>query len=81
VTTQPLELSPRREQVIELLSSIGAEDKLVYSSDYPHWDADDLDYLRARLPREWHTKVLRENAMHLYGWSEADVPAPAKATA
>jgi predicted TIM-barrel fold metal-dependent hydrolase len=81
VTTQPLELSPRREQVIELLSSIGAQDKLVYSSDYPHWDADDLDYLRARLPREWHTKVLRENAMHLYGWSEADVPAPAKATA
>jgi predicted TIM-barrel fold metal-dependent hydrolase len=77
VTTQPLELSPRRDQVIELLSWIGAEDKLVYSSDYPHWDADDLDYLRARLPRDWHAKVLRENAMQLYRWSEADLPTSA----
>jgi predicted TIM-barrel fold metal-dependent hydrolase len=63
--------------MIELLSWIGADDKLVYSSDYPHWDADDLDYLCARLPRDWLGKVLRENAMRLYGWSEADLPAPA----
>ncbi len=76
MTTQPLDLSPRREQMIELLSWIGAEDKLVYSSDYPHWDADNVDYLRARLPREWHRKVLRDNALELFGWSSADLPEP-----
>jgi uncharacterized protein len=74
-TTQPLELSPRREQIVELLSWLGAEDKLVFSSDYPHWDADDLAYLRQRLPESWHAKVFRENAMRLYGWSEVDLPA------
>ena len=74
VTTQPLELSPEREQIVELLSWFGGEDKLVYSSDYPHWDADDLDHLRQRLPERWHAKIFRENAMRLYGWAEADLP-------
>lgn len=74
-TTQPLELSPQREQIVELLSWFGAEDKLVFSSDYPHWDADDLDYLQQRLPESWHERVLRGNAMRLYGWTEADLPA------
>ncbi len=77
VTTQPLELPPQREQLIEALSWIGGEDKLVYSSDYPHWDADDLAYLRTRLPRSWHGKVLRENAMRLYGWSPSELPSTA----
>jgi predicted TIM-barrel fold metal-dependent hydrolase len=81
VTTQPLELSPRREQAIEALSWFGGEDRLVFSSDYPHWDADDLDYLRQRLPASWHDKVFRENAMKLYGWTEADLPALPQAAA
>jgi uncharacterized protein len=82
VTSQPLELSPRREQIVELLRWFDAENRLVFSSDYPHWDADDFDYLRGRIPQDWHAGVFRENAMRLYGWSEADLPAPvAEATA
>jgi uncharacterized protein len=73
-TTQPLELSADREQIIAALSWFGGEDKLVFSSDYPHWDADDLDHLRHRLPEPWHAKIFRENALRLYGWRSSDLP-------
>ena len=81
VSTQPLELTPDRHQVIELLGWIGAEDWLVFSSDYPHWDSDELEHLRGRLPKGWHDNVFCKNAMRLYDWLEADLPAPAAAGA
>ena len=74
VSTQPLELSPRREQLIEVLGWIDGSEQLVFSSDYPHWDSDEIEYVRARLPQEWQHNVFRGNAMRLYDWSEADLP-------
>jgi uncharacterized protein len=68
VTTQPLEVSPRRESLIELLSSFGAEDMLMFASDYPHWDTDDPRYVGTRLPSSWHEKVFHDNAASLFGW-------------
>jgi predicted TIM-barrel fold metal-dependent hydrolase len=76
LTTQPLEISPRREQIVELLGWMNGADRLVYSSDYPHWDADEVNHISAQLPQSWHRKVFFENAMKLYGWSEAELPAP-----
>ena len=76
LTTQPLEISPRREQIVELLSWMNGADRLVYSSDYPHWDADEIKHISTQLPQSWHRKVFFENAMKLYGWSEAELPAP-----
>ena len=76
LTTQPLEISPRREQIVELLSWINGAERLVYSSDYPHWDADEVNHILALLPQSWQRKVFFENAMTLYGWSEAELPAP-----
>ncbi len=81
LTTQPLEASPRKEQATELLSWIGGGSKLVYSSDYPHWDADEISYIAARLPRAWHRQVFFGNALDLYGWTEADLPAAVTADA
>jgi predicted TIM-barrel fold metal-dependent hydrolase len=80
VTTQPLDLPPQRDQLIDALSWFDGENKLVFSSDYPHWDADDLEYLQQRLPSNWHAKVLHENALRLYGWQASDLPVP-RATA
>jgi predicted TIM-barrel fold metal-dependent hydrolase len=74
LTTQPLEASPHRQQLIELLASVGAQNKLVYSSDYPHWDADQLGYLQTRLPPEWHQRIFRDNALELYGWAADELP-------
>ena len=76
VTTQPLEVAPRKENVIELLRSMHLEDRLVYSSDYPHWDADEIDYLTTRLPGDWHRGVFFGNACRLYDWKEEDIEQP-----
>ena len=63
LSTQPLELTPRKSQLIELFEALGGmDDVLCFSSDYPHWDADDPFYVARRLPREWLPKVFHENA-------------------
>ena len=62
-STQPFELTPRKEQLVELFEAVGGMDELLcFSSDYPHWDADDPFYVAGRLPAEWLPKVFSENA-------------------
>ena len=53
LTTQPLEASPRREQLIDLLGWVNGAERLVYSSDYPHWDADEVNHVSARSETLW----------------------------
>lgn len=63
LSTQPFELTPRKEQLIELLEAFGGmEDLLCFSSDYPHWDADDPFAVATRIPRSWLANVFYENA-------------------
>ena len=62
-STQPMELTPRKEQLIELFEALGGMDELLcFSSDYPHWDADDPFYVASRLPESWRAKVFYDNA-------------------
>jgi uncharacterized protein len=70
VATQPLERSPEPEQLIELLKLYGGEDVLCFSTDYPHWDTDEKDYIATRLPAEWQPKIFFENAARFYRWDE-----------
>jgi predicted TIM-barrel fold metal-dependent hydrolase len=42
-------------------------EKLMYSSDYPHWDFDPPDVLPASLPLTARRKILAETASQLYG--------------
>jgi len=79
LTTQPLEISPRQEQVTELLGWVNGKERLCYSSDYPHWDADESGYIAARLPESWHRGIFFENALNFYGWREADLALPERA--
>ncbi len=70
LTTQPLEVTPHADQLLELLESFGGmEDILCFASDYPHWDADSPKYISSRLPQSWLPKVYYENARELYGLS------------
>jgi uncharacterized protein len=63
LSTQPLELTPRKQQLIELLEAFGGMDELLcFSSDWPHWDADDPLYITTRLPKDWLPKVFYSNA-------------------
>jgi uncharacterized protein len=46
-----------------------AEDILCFSSDYPHWDTDEVSDIGRSIPAGWHSKVFRDNAMELFGWN------------
>jgi predicted TIM-barrel fold metal-dependent hydrolase len=77
LTTQPLEISPRKEQLIDLFRAVGGvEDLLCFATDYPHWDGDDPAYIASRLPASWLPKVFYGNAMDLYGWNSDAAPSP-----
>jgi uncharacterized protein len=76
-STQPFDAGPNRDGLIELLAGVeGIERMLMFSSDYPHWDADDPLYLRRVLPEEWHGPVFGGNARGYYNLP----PRPALAT-
>jgi predicted TIM-barrel fold metal-dependent hydrolase len=63
VSTQPIEMTDDKNQLIEALQAAdGIDDVLVFSSDYPHWDTDDPSYVARRLPSEWGPKLFHENA-------------------
>jgi predicted TIM-barrel fold metal-dependent hydrolase len=65
LTTQPLEQPRVMEHLWESLADIHADDMLLFSSDYPHWDFDDPSLLR--LPPAWKDKIVDGNARALYG--------------
>jgi uncharacterized protein len=69
-TTQPMEEpeNPRVfDQIYEQFERAGLGEKLMYSSDYPHWDFDAPEALPAWLPEATRRKVLAGNASKLYG--------------
>jgi predicted TIM-barrel fold metal-dependent hydrolase len=67
VTTQPMEEPDPREDLLDTLEWIGW-DKILYSSDYPHWDFDDPALaLPLRIPEEKRNKIFLTNALELYG--------------
>ncbi len=45
VTTQPLEQPENRKHLWAMLAAINAEDTLMFASDFPHWDFDDIGKL------------------------------------
>jgi predicted TIM-barrel fold metal-dependent hydrolase len=66
LTSQPLELPPDPADLIETLELFGGEDMILFATDYPHWDADELDYVSTRLPEAWLPKILYGNAAEFY---------------
>ena len=65
LSTQPLEQPRSRDALWPSLADIGAQDILLFASDYPHWDFDDPTVLR--LPEDWREAILDTNARRLYG--------------
>ena len=67
VTTQPMEEPEPREHLLDTIEWIGW-DRLLYSSDYPHWDFDDpTQAIPLRISDENRQKIFRTNALKLYG--------------
>jgi len=66
VSTQPMEETDTPEQLIDTMAWIGW-DKIMYASDYPHWDFDDpFMALPPSLDEKTRNMILCENARALY---------------
>ncbi|MCQ6557124.1 amidohydrolase family protein [Paenibacillus mendelii] len=66
LTTQPIEEPERPGDLITLFNMIDAENMLLFSSDYPHWDFDDPHAILKAMPAEMKRKIYYENAKQLF---------------
>lgn len=69
VSTQPVEEPPSPVHLKQLLSHYDAfSDRLLFSSDYPHWDADTpAAAVPTFMPDDVREKIFFRNAQQLYG--------------
>jgi predicted TIM-barrel fold metal-dependent hydrolase len=66
LTTQPMEEPQDRRQLFDIMEWIGW-DRLLFASDYPHWDFDDpFRAFPAGLPKERHKQILAGNGRAVY---------------
>lgn len=67
LTTQPIEEAPRPADVVATMAEIGF-DRLLFASDYPHWDFDDPKFgLPPALNAEQRAQLRYLNAQAFYG--------------
>lgn len=65
-STQPVDEPPDPDDLLHIFRMIKAEQTVVFSSDYPHWDFDDPFHAFPRLEPDLAHRVLYENARELY---------------
>jgi predicted TIM-barrel fold metal-dependent hydrolase len=65
-TTQPMEEPDVAEDILLTFEQIGW-DRVLFATDYPHWDFDDPRHaLKVQLPEARRRMLFRENALRLY---------------
>ena len=65
-TTQPVVEPERPRDLLDIIRWIG-HDRLLFSTDYPHWDFDDPRVaFKVKLPEEWQRGIFGDNARALY---------------
>jgi len=68
VTTQPMEEPENPAHLVDVMAAIGF-DRILFSSDYPHWDFDDpFVVVPASLGEERRRQIYSGNARALYGF-------------
>lgn len=66
-TTQPVDEPERADDLIKVIDQMQMRDRILFSSDYPHWDYDDPDRaLPAATPAELREQIFRTNAERLF---------------
>ena len=69
VTTQPIEEPERPQDLMHTFEWIGW-DRVMFSTDYPHWDQDDPRFaIKVNLPADKKRMLFRDNARALYGFA------------
>lgn len=67
LTSQPLERPDDDKQLLAMLDAMDAENVLMFSSDYPHWDFDSPTAAFPKLPEAMHRRIFEINAREWYG--------------
>lgn len=69
ISTQPIEEPLKDSEFPEMVSQLDMPDRLMFATDYPHWDFDSPDRAIPRtLPENTRRQIMGENAMALYGF-------------
>jgi uncharacterized protein len=66
-STQPIEEPADPRHLLELLRMLRAERTVVFASDYPHWDFDNVMTAFSFFPSDLKRRILVGNAIDLYG--------------
>jgi predicted TIM-barrel fold metal-dependent hydrolase len=66
LTSQPIERPADDRHLLQMLEMMGAEQLLMFASDYPHWDFDSPTHAFPRLPEGLHRRIFEENARAFY---------------
>lgn len=68
LTTQPLDEPSREGDLTAIFEQIGT-DRILFSTDYPHWDFDEPSFVLAKLklPTAQLQRIFGGNAIELYG--------------
>jgi predicted TIM-barrel fold metal-dependent hydrolase len=68
ITTQPMEEPSRPRQFLQLLEQLDMNDRLMFATDYPHWDFDAPDQaIPVALDPDLTQAIMAGNARKLYG--------------
>ena len=71
-TTQPIEEPDDPRDLEAALRHVGMNDRIMFASDYPHWDFDSPRLAPRLLPAGIREQVMGANACRLYGLPERD---------
>lgn len=66
-TTQPIEEPENPRHLLEMFAMLEAERTVLFASDYPHWDFDNVQTAFAHLPVNLKRRILVDNALEVYG--------------
>ena len=66
-STQPIAEPEDPEHFRHLLDMLHADETVVFSSDYPHWDNDNPMAMLRNVDRDTRRHILSENAREVYG--------------
>jgi predicted TIM-barrel fold metal-dependent hydrolase len=67
-TTQPIEEPEDYQHLVYALEHMGMTDRIMFASDYPHWDFDSPSMALRPVPKSAQNLILGENACRLYGF-------------
>ena len=74
-TTQPMDEAETPEQFLQALRALddlGLADRVMFATDYPHWDFDAPgEAIPAIVPHDLRDRIFRSNAMALYRFGKA----------